>query len=111
MSYLINGQAQDIPTAQERDSITFVPLAKVVETLGGYVTWNNAAKVVSIELGEKKADVEEGSKQVNVAGQVLSLPAEPFNESGMIWVPSSLFSDMLGCSVDISGSDVAISNS
>lgn len=110
MGYTINGEAQDIPQAKEVDGITFIPLAKVVETLGGYVTWNNAAKVASIELGDKKADLEEGSSSVNVGGEVSFLPAAPFNESGIIWAPSAFFADILGCSVDIEGHNVAVAS-
>lgn len=110
MSYTINGQAQDIPAPVERDGITYVPLAKVVETLGGYVTWLNAAKTVSIELGEQKVELQQGSDQVSRDGGIVSLSGAPFNEGGTIWAPADFFSDALGCSVDVSGEDVTVSS-
>ena len=110
MSYTINGQAQNIPAPVERDGVTYLPLAKVVETLGGYVTWMNAAKTVSIELGEQKVEVQEGSGQASRDGAAVPLSGAPFNEGGTIWVPADFFSGALGCSVDVTGEDVTVSS-
>lgn len=110
MGYTINGESQDIPAPIERDGVTYVPLAKVVETLGGYVTWLNAAKTVSVELGDKTVEVQQGSSRVNQDGGIISLTGETFNEGGTIWTPINFFSDVLGCSVDVNGEDVTVSS-
>lgn len=109
MSYTINGESQDIPAPIEQDGVTYVPLAKVVETLGGYVTWLSADKAVSVELGDKTVEVQQGSNRVSQDGGIVSLAGEVVNEGGTIWVPSNFFSDVLGCSVEIYGEDVTIS--
>jgi len=109
MGYTINGQSQDLPAPIERDGVTYLPLAKVVETLGGYVTWLNEAKTVSVELGDQTVEVQQGSARVNENGGITSLAGETFNEGGTIWVASNFFSDVLGCSVDINGEDVTVS--
>lgn len=109
MSYTINGQSQDIPDPVVRDGVTYVPLAKVVETLGGYVTWLNEAKTVSVELGSQTVELQQGSARVNQNGGIVSLAGETFNESGTLWVASNFFSDVLGCTVEINGEDVTVS--
>ena len=108
MSYTINGQSQEITAPIERDGITYVPLAKVVETLGGYVTWLSAAKTVSIELGDQKVELEQGSARVGRDGGFVSLSGAPLNEEGAIWVPADFFSDVLECTVNVSGEDVTV---
>jgi hypothetical protein len=110
VSYLINGQSQDIPDPIEQDGVMYVPLAKVVETLGGYVTWLNEAKTVSVELGDQTVELQQDNSRVTKDGGVISLAGAPFNDGGTIWVPQNFFSDALGCTVDISGADVNISS-
>ena len=92
------------------DAVTFVPLAKVVELLGGYVTWNNATKTASVELGDKKADVQEDNDAVTTMGSTITLPSRPSMGHGSMWVPVDLFSDVLGCTASSDGTDVSVSN-
>jgi hypothetical protein len=110
MAYTINGEAFDAPGPEDVGGVTFVPVAKLVEGLGGYVTWNNATKVASLELGDKKVDVEEDNDNINVGGQTMTLSSRPSMGGGALWVPLDLFRDVLGCTVEENGSDISISN-
>ena len=110
MPYTINGQHQDFEAATTRDGTTFVPLAKIVETLGGYVTWNNAAKVANVELGDKRVDVQEDNEKVNVAGQVMEMSDAPYISQNTLWVPLDFFQDVLGCNVSQDSNGISIRN-
>jgi len=110
MAYMINGEAADIPGPEDVGGVTFVPLAKVVEMLGGYVTWNNSTKTASIELGAKKAEVQEDNDTVTADGSSATLSSRPSMGQGALWVPIDLFSDVLGCNVTGDGNNIMISN-
>lgn len=110
MAYTINGEAVDALPPEDVGGVTFVPLATLVETLGGYVTWNNAAKTASIELGNKKADVTVDEDNVTSDGESVTLSSRPSMARGSLWVPIDLFSDVLGCNVTQNGDDISISN-
>ena len=58
MAYKINGEAVELPAAEDIGGVTFVPAGKVTELLGGYVTWNNAEKIAELEINGKKANVQ-----------------------------------------------------
>jgi len=110
MAYTINGEAAQLDGPEDIGGVAFVPLAKVVEMLGGYVTWNNATKTASVELGDKKADVQEDNDSVTTWGESVTLSSRPSMGRGSLWVPLELFSDVLGCTVSQDGNDISISN-
>jgi len=110
MAYMINGQAADIPGPEDVGGVTFVPLAKVTEMLGGYVTWDNTTKTAAVELGDKKADVQVDNDSVRTNGSSTTLPSRPSMAQGALWVPIQLFSDVLGCSVAADGGNVMVSS-
>ena len=109
MAYMINGEAAELQGPEDVGGVSFVPLAKIVELLGGYVTWNNASKTASIELGAKKADVTDDNDTVTTGGEAVTLSSRPSMARGALWVPLDLFSDVLGCSVNAEGDNVMIS--
>jgi len=110
MAYMINGEAADVPGPEDVGGVPFVPLAKVVELMGGYVTWDNTSKTASIELGESRAEVQEDNDTVTVNGESHTLASRPSMGRGSLWVPLDLFSDALGCSVQADGDNIMISN-
>jgi len=110
MAYMINGEAADIPGPEDVGGVAFVPLGKVVEMLGGYVTWDNTSKTASVELGEKKAEIQEDNDTVTSNGESYTLASRPSMGRGSLWVPLDLFSDVLGCSVQADGDNIMISN-
>jgi len=110
MAYMINGQAADIAAPEDVGGVTFVPMAKIVEMLGGYVTWDNNTKTASIELGSRKAQVQTDNDTVTSDGGSTTLPSRPSMGRGSLWVPVELFSDVLGCSVTTDGDNVMVSN-
>lgn len=109
MAYMINGEAADLPAPEDVGGVTFVPMAKVVEMLGGYVTWDNSSKTASIELGSSKAEVQENNDAATIDGSEVTLSSRPSMGGGALWVPVDLFS-ALGCTVNSDGTDVMISN-
>ncbi len=110
MAYMINGESADLPGPEDVGGVAFVPMAKVVEMLGGYVTWDNAAKSASIELGSSKAELTADNDTATIDGGEVTLSSRPSMAHGALWVPLDMFSS-LGCTVNADGSDIMISNS
>ena len=108
MPYSINGQGQNFAEPMERDGFTYVPLAGPVETMGGYVTWNNLDKIASIELGADKLEVQEDNPQVTKNSETFELPAAPLVENNKMFVPLEFFQNVLNLQVVSNGSAVAI---
>ena len=109
MAYMINGASADLPNPEDVGGITFVPMAKIVEMLGGYITWDNASKTASIELGSTKAEVQADSDSVTVGGNTVTLSSRPSMGGGSLWVPLDLFTDVLGCTATSDGTNVMVS--
>ena len=111
MAYTINGIAQDagaLPEPIAGDGVTFVPLAALTEMLGGYVTWDNATKTTSIELGTHKATVTADKDSVEADGQSVALQAAPYVEDSKVWIPVRFFEAALDCEVHVSDGAITI---
>lgn len=111
MPYTINGSvASGIDEPIVVDDTTFVPIAKVTEMLGGYVTFDNMTKVATIELGSKKARVQADDPEVEVDGAMETLQAAPYIEGNSMWVPVRFFSNVLGASLNVDGDNITLSS-
>ena len=110
MPYTINGSAASGVDEPVLDGdTTFVPIAKITEMLGGYVTWDNMTKVASIELGSKKVRVQADDPDVEIDGQMETLQAAPYVEGTSMWVPVRFFSNVLGASLSVDGDNITLS--
>ena len=103
MPYVINGQQQEIQEPVERNGRHFVPLAAVVETLGGTVTWDNSGKAASAAIGQWTAHVRDGDTTVDVNGQKVTLQDAPYVENGTMYVPWDFFHWAYGYKTNIEG--------
>jgi hypothetical protein len=104
MPYVLNGQEQQISEEPiERDGRHFVPLAQMVETLGGQVTWDNNTKTAQATIGQWTANVQEGNTNVNVSGTPVNLSAAPYVENGTMYVPWDFFRDAYGYKTNMEG--------
>ena len=110
MAYTINGEAADLEGPEDVGGVTFVPVAKIVEILGGYVTWDNESKTAAVELGSIKAEVQEDNDTVTTGGASVTLSSRPSMGHGALWAPIDLFSTALGCTVNSDGTNVSIAN-
>ena len=110
MPYTINGIEQDLPAPVLGEGTTFVPLAGVVETLGGYVTYDALTKTANIELGEHKARVEADNAMVEADGQNITLQDSPYLENNTLYVPVRFFESSLGCKIDVHDDAISVSN-
>ena len=108
MAYNINGSSLEFPPPVEQDGTTFVPLSGIVETLGGYVYWNNESKEAIVELEDKKLSVTAGDTNLLYDGQIGVLSAPPMISDSHLYVPLDLFEVGLNASVSVSGEDVTV---
>jgi hypothetical protein len=103
MPYVINGQQQNIQEPVEHNGRHFVPLAEVVETLGGTVTWDNNSKIASATIGQWTAQVHDGDTNVNVNGQQVTMSDAAYVENDTIYVPWDFFHAAFGYKANMEG--------
>jgi hypothetical protein len=104
MPYVLNEEARTIPTEPQLwDGKHYVPLAPVVEQLGGTVNWDNNSKTASATIGQWTAQVQEGNPDVDVNGTHVQLAVPPRLENDTMWVPWDFFRDAYGYKVSMEG--------
>lgn len=82
-------------TAVDRDGIRYVPLASVVQQLGGTIAWDNTAKKATLSVKGRNAEVDLNDRIVKVDGQEQILQSTPFVQDGHLYVTLD-FMDELG---------------
>lgn len=108
MAYTINGSSQDLAAPVEQDGAVFVPLAGIVEMLGGYVYWNNESKEAIVEVDGKKLSVTAGDTSLINDGEVGTLNAAPMILDSHLYVSVDFFEMGLGATVNVNGDDVTV---
>lgn len=111
MPYTLQGQPAAL-SLEPRTQMgqTYVPLDELVRRLGGTTTWDNAQKVASATIGQWTATIQMADPNVDVSGTQVTLPAPPFVEDGVLWVPAEFFHAAFGYQVvvDPDGDQVRI---
>ncbi len=79
----------------ERNGVNYVPLATIVQQLGGTISWDNDAKKASLSVRGRTAEVDLVDQFVTVDGQERTLTSVPFVEEGRLYVTPD-FLDELG---------------
>jgi Copper amine oxidase N-terminal domain len=102
MPYTIQGEAVSL---NEEPRIIqnrlYVPLAEVVERLGGRVDWDNNNKVATAAIGQWNATIRMADRNVDVSGTPVTLIADPLVDQDVMYVPASFFHDAFGYTVDV----------
>jgi hypothetical protein len=101
MAYNINGQAASL--SEEPRIIQnrlYVPLAELVQQLGGQVSWDNQSKVATATIGQWTATIRMGDRNVDVSGTPVTLIADPVVDQDTMYVPASFFHDAFGYTVN-----------
>jgi hypothetical protein len=111
MPYTLQGQPAPLDLEpRPQMGQTYVPLAEIVRQLGGTTTWDNDQKVATATVGQWTAAVRMADPNVDVSGTAVTLPAPPFDEDGVLWVPAEFFHAAYGyqVSVDANSNQVSI---
>jgi hypothetical protein len=104
MPYVLNNESRPISAEPVVwDNKHFVPLAQLVESLGGTVEWDNNSKTASATIGQWTARVQEGNPTVDVNGTQVNLSSPPRIEDNIVWVPWDFFRDAYGYKVSMEG--------
>jgi Copper amine oxidase N-terminal domain len=101
MAYTINGQSASL--SEEPRIIQnrlYVPLAELVQQLGGQVSWDNQSKVATATIGQWTATIRMGDRNVDVSGTPVTLIADPIVDQDTMYVPASFFHDAFGYTVN-----------
>ncbi len=110
MSYTLNGQPVSIPDEPvERAGTLYVPLAQVMENLGGRVRWNSETKMAAAQIGPWTAAFRLNAETADVNGMTIRFIAPPSMIKGQLYVPALFFQDAYGYIVHSHGKEVNIS--
>jgi hypothetical protein len=104
MPYSLNGQNATIseePTV--RNGKHYVPLAEVVQQLGGNVNWDNNAKTATATIGQWTATIRMGDQSVDVSGTPVTMSAPAYVENDTMYVPWDFFRDAYGYKANMEG--------
>jgi len=112
MAYTINGQPGNV--SEEPRTIEgqlYVPLADIVEQLGGRVSWDNDSKIATATIGQWVATVRMADRNVDVSGTPVTLSGDPVVDQGTMYVPATFFKNAFGyeVSADAGAGNVSIS--
>jgi hypothetical protein len=102
MPYILQGQPASL-SLEPRSQMgqTYVPLDELVRQLGGTTNWDNAQKAATATVGQWTATVRMADPTVNVGSTTVTLPAPPFDENGVLWVPAEFFHAAYGYQVSV----------
>ncbi len=105
----VNGHLTQFPDAQpyiDENSRTLIPLRFVTEALGADVSWNQSAKIASVEKNGIRCDITIGSKAMAVTkdGKVdtVMMDTQAVLKDSRTFVPIRYVAEALGAYVDYS---------
>ncbi len=105
----VNGHLTQFPDAQpyiDENSRTLIPLRFVTEALGADVSWNQSAKIASVEKSGIRCDITIGSKAMAVTkdGNVdtVMMDTQAVLKDSRTFVPIRYVAEALGAYVDYS---------
>ena len=108
MPYKVDGiDIEGITEPVLGDGTTFVPLANVAQSLGGYADFDNNTKVAKIELGNYVLKIQADNPVVDVNGTSVELQAPPYIDADIMFVPVRLF-EKLGYKMSVDGTDISL---
>ncbi|MBA4365788.1 MAG: hypothetical protein C0398_07330 [Coprothermobacter sp.] len=81
------------------NSTTMVPIRAIVESLGGSVSWNAAARRVDIRLGSRSVIMWVGKTTATVNGSSKTMSIAPVIIGGRTMIPLRFVAENLGCLV------------
>ena len=78
---------------------TMVPIRAIVESLGGSVSWNAAARRLDIRLGSRSVTMWVGKTTATVNGSTKTMTTAPAITGGRTMIPLRFAAENLGCLV------------
>ena len=80
----------------------YVPLKAALDSLGGTVEWDNAAKRATVHVNGKTILVSMESATVESNGAMHTLSQTPLVQNGVMYVPEDFFTGVVGMNVRLS---------
>src|SRR5688572_24711765 len=90
-----NTNAQANVQAIEKDGVQYVPLASLVQQLGGTIEWDNTAKKATMTVRGRNAEVDINDRIVRIDGQETVLNSTPIIQEDRLYVTPD-FLDQIG---------------
>lgn len=96
----LNGEILDFDVEPFlKNGISYVPMRKIVESLGGTVVWNEDRALVDVGRGNKKILIDTRTHEIYVDGSKLDLEDSFLIKDGRILLPLRLISESFGYKV------------
>src|SRR5436309_481828 len=100
MSYVIQGQSVELDEEpREVEGQLYVPLAEIVQRLGGQTGWDNENKTATATIGKWTATIHMADPHVDVGGTAVTLAGDPIVDDDVMYVPATFFHDAFGYTV------------
>ncbi|MEJ9220288.1 copper amine oxidase N-terminal domain-containing protein [Paenibacillus glucanolyticus] len=93
---IVSGLGKPLENAKQEKGITYLPLKRVFEALGGTVQYQAASKTFDITIGETEIYVKAGSKQAKINGKTVNMKGAPIQNKGETLVSADLLTAALG---------------
>ncbi len=107
VNVVIDGVKMDFSTSSQLiNGRTMVPMCEIFEYLGAEVNWWNSSNMIDIRVGERKALMVIGIKQItfNWGNRYLNLDVPPIRKNGVILVPLRAVSEVFSANISWDGS-------
>jgi hypothetical protein len=95
MEYGQQNQSQANVQSILKNGTQYIPLASLVQQLGGTIDWNHQATRASLQVRGHTAEVDMNDNSIMVDGQARTLNARPIIEGDRVYVTPD-FMDQLG---------------
>ena len=79
---------------------TMIPIASVVEALGGTVTWDGETKKVTLNARNNIVEMWLGKTDIMINGKMTKMDVAPVSKNGRTFVPVKFAAENLNCKVD-----------
>jgi len=109
MPYTLNGQPVTLSEDPHvQNGAVYVPLAEVVQALGGSVSWDNETKFATATIAQWTATFQLTADTADVNGTTVQFSSPSYVNNGVLSVPADFFQNAYGYQVQADGDTVSI---
>ncbi len=94
---IVPGALDVVPSIES--GYTLLPVASIVQEMGGIVTWDGTQQLVTIKAWDKLLEIQIGNKEITIDGKKITYDVPAQIKSNRTMVPIRAL-ETLGCSVD-----------
>lgn len=107
----INGKNIDLKDASvfvDKSNRTLVPIRFIADNLGEKISWNAVNKIVTVQKGSKKLEINLSRNKITIDGQDIKTDSYGQIRNNRVYVPLRLIAEFFGASVNYANKEVII---